>query len=93
MSDLVAFLFASVVVSALATSGAFALIRLLVKRRAPRLLVSAGTFPVLMIGLAVYAARFGLDPHGFAMVIYGMIGVASIPATTLTAWLLARRFA
>lgn len=93
MNDLVIFLIASVVVSALVTTVAFALIRLLVRKRTPLLMISAAAFPMLMIGIAGYAASFRCDPHGIVTIVFGMIGVASIPAAALTAWLLARRFA
>jgi hypothetical protein len=88
----IAILAAALVVSMIVTIVFFFVLRFL---RVQSRWVKAGSsfaFPGLLILIIAYVEIWDPDPHGFVMVGLGFLALLSLPATVLTAALLARRF-
>ncbi len=75
------------------TALAFGLMKRLVAKRVPLTVASAAVFPAVAAALAVYVGHSGRDLHGIATTLLAAIGVVSVPITTITAWLLTKRYA
>lgn len=87
------FIAAVIAVAVLVTVGAILVLRLLRVGPIALRLLSAMTFPALLVAMIIYVNVWNPDPHGWIMVALSFLAFASLPFTILTTALLTRRFA